>query len=197
MFLFCGLDRCFMIYFLRHGQDDEKYVGGWRDLSLTSEGIEQIKDSALWIRDNLNIKRIVSSDIKRALESSEIVSSIIDVPISLDTNLREQDKGLLNGILRSEAKKKYSWYKNNEVTVDTIFPNGESLRDLYKRINDYLDEIMNFDDDTLVVTHRGVINMIYYILNNKDVDMDKKQFRVTVASIHELDKNNKTIKKIK
>ena len=186
-----------MIYFLRHGQDDEKYVGGWSDLSLTSEGIEQIKDSALWIRDNLNIKRIVSSDIKRALESSEILSSIIDVPISLDTNLREQDKGLLNGILRSEAKKKYSWYKNNEVTVDTIFPNGESLRDLYKRINDYLDEIMNFDDDTLVVTHRGVINMIYYILNNKDVDMDKKQFKVTVASIHELDKNNKTIKKIK
>ena len=186
-----------MIYFLRHGQDDESYVGGWSDLSLIPEGREQVKESALWIKDNLHVKKIISSDIKRAVESSEIVSSIIGVPVELDENLREQDKGLLDGMLKSEAFSKYEWYKNDEVTVDTVFPEGESLRGLYNRINKYLDKILAFDDDTLVVTHRGVINMIYFILNNRDVDMDKKQFKVTVASVHELDKDNKTIKRIK
>ena len=39
--------------------------------------------------------------------------------------------------------------------------------------------------------------MIYYILNNKELDFDKKQFMVTVNSIHELDQTNKTIKKIR
>ena len=28
-----------MIYLMRHGQDDENYIGGWSDVSLLSEGI--------------------------------------------------------------------------------------------------------------------------------------------------------------
>ncbi len=35
---------------------------------------------------------------------------------------------------------------------------------------------MKIEDGTLLVTHRGVINMIYLILNNIELDMDKKQF---------------------
>ena len=53
------------------------------------------------------------------------------------------------------------------------------------------------DDDTLLITHRGVINMIYFITLNKELDMNKKQFNVDTASIHELDKNLKKIRRIK
>ena len=186
-----------MIYFLRHGQDDEKYVGGWSDIPLLSLGREQVRESGLWIKDNLKIERIVSSDINRALESARIVQELLDVPLIKDSNLREQNKGLLNGMLREEAYVKYPWFKNDEVTVDTIFPEGESLRDLYVRMKNYLDSIMQFKDNTLVVTHRGVINMIYYLLNNKEVDMDKKQFGVEVASVHELDTEKRLIKKVR
>ncbi len=186
-----------MIYFLRHGQDDENFVGGWSDLVLIPEGREQVRESALWIKDNLQIKRIVCSDIKRAVESAEIVSSIIGIPIEKNSSLREQNKGLLNGMPKEEACLKYSWFKNNEVTVDTVYPEGESLRNLYERVSSYLDKILEYPDDTLIVTHRGVINMIYYILNNKEIDMDKKQFGVAVASVHELDKVNRVIRRIK
>jgi len=182
---------------MRHGQDDESYVGGWSDLVLIPEGREQVRESALWIKDNLNIKRIVCSDIKRAVESASIVSSVIGIPVEKNSNLREQNKGLMNGMLKEKACEEYSWFKNDEVTVDTVFPEGESLRGLYNRVKDYLDKILEYPDDTLIVTHRGVINMIYYILNNKEVDMDKKQFNVTVASVHELDKDKKVIRRIK
>ena len=186
-----------MIYLMRHGQDDEKYVGGWSDVSLIDEGRKQVKMSALWMRDNLRIKRIECSDVKRAIETSEIVSEIIKVPYHLNSNLREQNKGLLNGVEKDIAYTKYPGYTDREINVDTIFSEGESLRDLYERIKKYLDKILEMDDDTLLITHRGVINMIYFILNNKELDMDKKQFGVEVASVHELNKDKGLIKKVR
>ena len=45
-------------------------------------------------------------------------------------------------------------------------------------------------DNTLLVTHRGVINMFYYLLNNEKLDMNKKRFNVDHASIHKLDLKN-------
>ena len=68
-----------MIYLMRHGQDNEDYIGGWSELSLIEEGIVEVNESAKWIKDNLNIKFIMCSDIKRAIETAEIVSSILDV----------------------------------------------------------------------------------------------------------------------
>ena len=39
--------------------------------------------------------------------------------------------------------------------------------------------------------------MIYYILYGKELDMDKKQFGVDVASVHELNVNDNTIRRIR
>ena len=44
---------------MRHGQDDEDYIGGWSDVRLIDEGIEDVKNNAVWIKDNLNIKKII------------------------------------------------------------------------------------------------------------------------------------------
>lgn len=67
--------------------------------------------------------------------------------------------------------------------------------DLYKRIKLLLNEIKDWDN-TLVITHRGVINMIYYILNEIELDMDKNKFNVTHASIHEVEFDKKLIRRI-
>ena len=56
---------------------------------------------------------------------------------------------------------------------------------------------MKMSDDTLLITHRGVINMIYYILYDKTLDMNKKQFGVSTASVHEIDTDLKIIKKVR
>ena len=186
-----------MIYFMRHGQDDESRVGGWSDVSLIDEGRQEVLETAEWIKDNLSIKRIVASDIKRARESAEIVSDVLGIPFSLNKKLREQSKGVLSGQIKDEIYQVYPQYMEENVTVDTIYPEGESLRILYDRIKVFLQKIMEMEDDTLLITHRGVINMIYFILNNQELDMNKKQFGVTTASVHELDKENKKIKKVR
>lgn len=186
-----------MIYLMRHGQDDENYIGGWSDGTLTNDGVLGVVETALWLKKNLSIKKIICSDIKRARETAIIVNKYLNVPVIYTEFLREQNKGILNGLLKEDVKK--SIYKNylKNVEVDVVFPGGESLEDLYERIKKNLAYFMNLDDDTLIITHRGVINMFYYLLEEKRLDMNKKQFGVTVASVHELDRFKQTIKRIK
>ena len=185
-----------MIYLMRHGQDDESYIGGWSDVELIPEGIDDVKESALWIRDNLNIKSIQCSDVKRAVQTAELVSACICVPYIRNTNLREQNKGDLNGVLRTKLSEEELVFTNSK-SVDTVYPNGESLRNLYNRMKVYINKILEMEDDTLLITHRGVINMIYFILYDKPLDMNKKQFGVDTSSVHELDKETRMIKKVR
>ena len=44
-----------MIYFMRHGQDDENYIGGWSDVELIQSGINDAELVGEWINKNLNI----------------------------------------------------------------------------------------------------------------------------------------------
>ena len=78
-----------MVYLLRHGLDDENFIGGHSDVSLTEEGVKQIQNSTQYIVNNLEIEKIYTSDIKRAIESAEIVNKSLKKEIIKDSNLRE------------------------------------------------------------------------------------------------------------
>lgn len=180
-----------MIYLMRHGLDDETFIGGWSDVDLIDEGIKQVEDSINYLK-KLNIIKIYSSDVKRAITTSNIIAKELNVPVILKSVFKEQNKGLLNGLLKKEADKKYGYYLESK-DVNLRYPDGESLKDLYNRIIDKFDDI---EPNSLVITHRGVINMLYYYLNNEKLDLNKKRFDVDHASIHELDLKNKTIRRV-
>ena len=99
-----------------------------------------------------------------------------------------------------ESTKNYEYLgtsniKATDKDIYKRFPEGESLSDLYNRILYYYHDILK-EDNTLLVTHRGVINMIYYILTNTKLGYNKKGFNVTHSSIHEYDPTLKKIKRI-
>ena len=184
-----------MIYLVRHGLDDETFIGGWSDVDLTSTGIKQVENTRDYIVDNnLLINNIISSDVKRAKTTSHIINEKLNVDIILDKNLRELDKGTYTGIKKILLSDKELNSISNYEIYDR-YPNGESMYDLYERIKKLLEKIKD-KDNTLIVTHRGVINMIYYILNEISLDMNKERFNVTHASLHELDINKKLIRRI-
>lgn len=186
-----------MFYLMRHGQDDENYIGGWSDVNLIESGRDEVYKTALWIKKNLRINRIVCSSIKRAVESAKIVSEVLGIPYMICEDFKEQNKGLLNGLDKNIAKVKFADYVGDDVGIDTVYPDGESLRDLYNRVKNNFSKFLSIDDNVLVITHRGVINMFYYILNNIPLDMDKKRFGVVTASVHMVDKKNMLIKKVR
>jgi broad specificity phosphatase PhoE len=184
-----------MVYLLRHGEDDETYIGGHSNVGLTEDGKMQVKEALKLLKTvPYRIDKIVSSDIYRAVQTAKIVNEQFNLPITYTEELRELDKGKLNGMLLSEAKIIYPNFVGIE-DINLTYPNGESMIQFYKRIKLLLNKIMLMDN-TLIITHRGVINMIYFILNNVPLNMNKTQFGVTHASLHELDLFSKKIKKI-
>lgn len=185
-----------MLYLIRHALDDERFVGSWSDVSILESEKSKVEEQAKYIKENLKISKIYSSDIKRALETAEIINKELNLEIIKDSNLREQNKGIITGKLKETLPKEELDLLTNQ-QIDTKFPEGETLIDLYNRIKDYLEEMKKYENNSLVVTHRGVINMIYFILNDIPLDMDKKKFNVDHLSIHELDIKNNIIRRIK
>ena len=186
-----------MIYLLRHGLDDEDYIGGHSDVDLIDEGIEQVKRSSEFIKA-LDITRIITSDVKRAVSSARIVKDSLEGEISfeVDSRLRELDKGLLTGKLRSSLTKEEEEICNM-TDINQRYPNGESMQDMYDRVKKLLDSGYFLDkNSSLIVTHRGIINMIYFMFNNEPLTMNKKKFGVSHASVHELDIEKRKIKRI-
>ncbi len=186
-----------MIYLIRHGKDDEFYVGGHSDISLTEEGKEEIERIARFIKENLSIEKIYTSDVKRAEETAEIINKYLRLEIIKDAQLRELDKGILTG------RKKDSLTELEKINLNTKDVNekiigGESMQDLYNRMKSLYQENYFLDkDNSIIVTHRGVINMLYFILNNDKLSMNKTKYNVTHGSIHALDIKAQKIKRLK
>lgn len=144
-----------MIYLMRHGLDDETFIGGWSDVDLVNDGIEQVKSTGeKLISNNITINKIITSDVKRAVTTSKIIQSFYPgIPIEESECFREQSKGILNGMEKEIAKELYPEYFDS-ITVDKVYEGGESLRDLYYRIKEYLVYILSIEDNTLIITPR-------------------------------------------
>lgn len=185
-----------MIYFVRHGLDDESYIGGHSNIDLTEFGIKQVENTGMWLKENnIKVGRIYTSDIKRAVTTSNIIGRILNLDIIKTSELRELDKGLLTGLKKEMAMNLYSEYINVD-KINVRYPEGESMLDLYNRIKLLLKNIDEYDN-SLLITHRGVINMIYVILNNDKLTMNKEKYRVEHASVHELNLEKRKIRRIK
>ena len=159
---------------LRHGESQwnlENRFTGWKDVELTKNGTEEAKFAAQQlVSENLNIDTIHTSILKRAVQTTEIVSSIINFDINLinyDWRLNERHYGALQGLNKSETAKKFGeeqvkiWrrsfdipppplekndnrHPSNNPTFQKIpqdyLPVGESLKMVIKRLIPFWEE---------------------------------------------------------
>lgn len=196
------------IIFVRHGKDDEKYRGGWSNLDLVPEGRKQAEHLAAYIKEKnsvYHVNRIVSSDLQRAVTTADCIAQKLGLPVGKEEKLREMNNGVLAGMLNEEALMKYPGLFFSSLEMDEPYPNGESPNDFYHRIEkwfvDFIREYENFNGNVLVVTHGGVINIIYHIVKGLEWSNRRPSFRVANCSIHVLDVDrmefemeNKTVK---
>lgn len=143
-----------VIYIVRHGQTEEnkqKILQGHLPGTLTEQGKEQVRLAAEDLASrNVEFKCIVSSDLKRAMDSATIISNRLKLPVVPMEILRERDWGEYTGMPLSEGKEKYfhdgHWdFPGIAETDDGIFQRAkktlEILTEQYK------------DSNIIVVTH--------------------------------------------
>lgn len=144
------------MYIVRHGETEEnlqRILQGHMPGTLTEKGKEQIgKTAEILANKGVKYTRIVSSDLKRAIDSAEIISARLNIPITPMDILRERDWGKFTGIPIADAMDKY------RVDGMWLFPKGtaETEEGIYKRACNALMELQKlFADETIIVVTHG------------------------------------------
>ena len=139
-------DKKVKITYFVHGtttDNKNKISTGQNQGKLSELGVKQSEELPGQIGDK-KFDTVFCSDLKRAIDSAEI-SFKDKYKIIQDKRLRECDYGDLNGA--SEKEVDYSKH------IGKQFPNGESLEDVKKRVNDFL----NFLKKNYVGKHIAIV----------------------------------------
>ncbi|UTX63957.1 histidine phosphatase family protein [Streptococcus constellatus] len=178
------------ILFVRHGKDSAQHRGGWSQLDLLPEGkreAEELVDYLVRYKEAYHFTKIITSDLKRAETTATILAETLQLPLEKERDLRETNNGDLAGMLNSEADQKFPRLYFRSLAMDEHYPNGESPREFYQRIKTwfelFLKENHNSDETQIVVTHGGVINIIYHLLNQIEWTNKSNLFHVKHCSI--------------
>lgn len=158
-------------------------IGSWKDWDLTELGIEQAKRIGEHLSRELKDTRYImySSDLLRAKHTAEIVASFLCIkPIYTDA-LREFNLGEAVGKSKEWARNNamcsvwpgtIDWPKNID---DKPFMAAESKRDVWNRLSDFYNQILENDEENLIiVSHDGALSIFYALWLGLNVEMINK-----------------------
>ena len=161
-------------------------------MPLIDEGKEQVKKLANFLakkKDEYKIEKIISSDLLRTRQTTEIINQKLKLPVEYTERLREMNNGKIAGMLNSEVEKIYPRLYYNTLRIDERYLGGESPIEFYNRIIRDFEEIVNENKEyknIMIVTHSGVINIIYRYINNMEWSNKIKSIKISNASIYSL-----------
>lgn len=163
---------------IRHGQslaDIEGRHEGRADFPLTDLGREQAEKLSEWLKERYTFDMIVSSPLKRAKETAEIIGHKMNQPVVFNEDLMECNNGVLAGLLREEAKRNYPEPEGGRKYFQAV-EKGESLIDLRSRAEYFLANLLHSikdrEDKTTIciVSHGGLTTMLYRSFLNLPID---------------------------
>ena len=173
------------IFITRHGQTEWNVLGklqGHKDIELNQTG----RNQAEMVREKLKdekIDLIITSPLKRAKETAQIINKGFNTTILEDERLIERGFGDFEGVTKVELQKRkekipeigesFNYIKNVSIY------NMETIQDLCKRVYSCLDEItLKYKDkNVLLVTHGSVSVPVkcYFMQYNLEDLIDREQ----------------------
>mgnify|MGYP001347245172 CR=1 FL=1 len=149
------------VYLVRHGETDwnrERRFQGHRDIPLSAAGLIQAERLAQSLKSEV-FEAIYSSDLRRALQTAEIIAKEHDLPVKTLKKLRERTVGEWEGLSQEEVAARYPDWRQR---IAKGLHGAESLVELQKRMTDQLEELVRLHRGgrILVVSHGGSINAV-------------------------------------
>lgn len=158
------------LYVARHGQtvwNAQNKVCGITDVDLTEKGIEQAGQLAEIVPDDIDM--IITSPLKRAVETGKIVAAKKNVPLYKEELLIEQNYGIYEGVDRKDPQ-----FLNNKRNFAYRYPGGESMMQVACRVYGFLERIKEEypEKNILPISHGGVCR----IIRTYFMDMTNEEF---------------------
>jgi 2,3-bisphosphoglycerate-dependent phosphoglycerate mutase len=153
-----------VLWLVRHGESTWNRLGlaqGHCDQArLTRRGLRQAWAVAAELRGR-PIGALYSSDLRRALQTAAPLAAALGLPVSRDARLRERCLGILEGTGSAAILPAVSGLRAHRVAdPDARPPGGESLRDFYRRVAEFTDDLVAPAGDIAVVAHGGTLRML-------------------------------------
>ena len=131
---------------IRHGQTAWNVEGRWQgqaDPPLNERGREQARLVAEY-QSQFGFAALYSSDLRRAMETAQVISAAMGVEVSPDPRLREINLGRWQGMLADDIRAQYPdelerWH---ESPLTAHPPDGEDVPALATRVLKAVNEIV-------------------------------------------------------
>ena len=156
------------LYVIRHGNTDSNrldiYNGKLLDEDINNIGIKQAQEASKKIK-NLNLDLIICSPLLRTRHTCDIINSN-KIKVIYDDRIEERNCGVL---------------------TNTKIDNLETVPELFKRVNLFLDEIKKKyrGQNILLVTHGGVARAIHFYFNELPEDGQVEKYLPDNCEIRE------------
>lgn len=175
----------------RHGQTDhnlQRRYQGQIDTALNQAGLEQTEKLAARLAAE-RIDAIYSSDLRRSLQTAEMIAHGHALKVIRDARLREMSFGEWEGYTHDEVQAQApalvsEWIKD---PVNVAPPRGETVRELAARVQAGLDEVRRAHaaETVVFVTHGGVIRTLLCLGLGIELD-HQSQFDTSTGSLSEI-----------
>jgi probable phosphoglycerate mutase len=171
-----------VLWLVRHGESTWNTLGlaqGHCDQArLTRLGQRQAWDVASQLRGR-PVGALFSSDLRRALETAAPLAEVTGLAVTRDARLRERCLGVLEGAAAAAIGPTANGLRGDEVVEPDAHPEGgESLREFYRRVAGFADELaarcraMEAEraGEIAVVAHGGTLRVLNAYLRGIPVE---------------------------
>ena len=161
---------------IRHGESEADILDvheGRADFPLTERGHRQAQAMAEYVSANFDLAKIYCSTLTRAKQTATHLSQVSGIELTPDDMLMEFNNGLVAGLDRETAERKYPPVK--DLPIHSSVYEQESVLEFRFRADYMLSKIIseNAPDSTVaVVTHGGMITRLIRSILRLPVDSE-------------------------
>lgn len=172
------------VKFVRHGETDlnrpVRRMQGVSNYDLNENGIKQAEET----RDKLaseNFDIIISSPLKRARHTAEIINEAHKLQLIFDDRIIERNYGELEGEVVNKE------YFSLDYDYESI--GGEPLDKYIARLKSFVSDVKEkyIDKKVLVVAHNGIISVLSCILEDEPEDRNFESRGIKNGEIKEFE----------
>lgn len=180
------------ILLLRHGETDWNLQGrcqGVTDTDLNDTGRQRAREIAAALSTE-KIHAIYSSDLKRALETAEIIGGARRLEVAVDSDFRELDHGAFEGLTFADIRTSYPDFLERwrSEPAELVVPGGERLIDVEKRTWKGIERVVRghpADATVVVVSHNFPILTVLCRIAGTPLN-GYRAFRVDPCELHRI-----------
>lgn len=180
------------IYLIRHGETNfnksDRDWGQDKEEELNTRGIDQTNKLSDRLK-KIKFDKLISSNLKRAMQTSEILGKSLNLGIIEDKRLQEYDPGEVDPSSDKWIEKYKLMLGRGMLKYDIRPFGGENIWDLIKRVKSFLEDLEKENGIIAIVAHSGVnaaiINLSQGREKNDFIDIKQDNTGINILEFSE------------